>query len=263
MQSQAVRANTSLQQFFEKLVDHYDPTALPKYDELLRVTDQIAARPADEISKALPAVLGALAHPDLNVKIDAAFALSVIGRRPDSAELLRHSLHAIGGLCDLADARLQATPPLIFSELQPSPPSDVIPILLAFLKRTDRNLRAQASAATLLLHLAHDDKSVVAAVRGYFARPMDGATRVAALNALGNAHIEITNSAIIMIAVDSLDNPDAGVRFTAAQVLTRMGQTALVKARPALEKVATRSNEPANVKAAAEQALRSIRSPGS
>jgi hypothetical protein len=103
-----------LQDFFQNLVSHYEASKLPTYEDLLNVTDQIAGMRSEEISSVLPAMFVALTHPDDNVKLDAAFALVVIARRPDSAVLLRKYVNAISDLFDSGDSRLQATPSWFF-----------------------------------------------------------------------------------------------------------------------------------------------------
>jgi HEAT repeat protein len=228
------QAAPSLQEFFQALVQHYDPSSLPRYEDVLKVIDQIPSASSEDVSKALPAIFVALMHPDDNVKIDAAFALSIIGRRPDSAELLKDHIITIGNLFDLSDPRLQATPTLVFLNLKPKPPPEVVPLLLTFLKRTDRDQKAQGSAVLTLVRLAPEKPEVISAIREFLSRPLETSTRVGVLNGLGDPRVK--DPQIIDMVSASLDDPDLGVRFTAIQVLTRMGPSALQQAEPTLKK---------------------------
>lgn len=156
----------SLQEFFQDLVKHYDPSSLPKQEDLLRVTDQIRSeRPAD-IAAALPAIFTALAHPDNDVKRYAAAALYSITLRPDRVELLKDHIEQIDAMFDLSDERLQAVPTLLYMNWKPMPP-EVVPALVSFLRRTDRDPTAQASAVFTLVKLAPDKPEVVAANRRF------------------------------------------------------------------------------------------------
>ncbi len=247
----------SVREFFQALVEHYSPSSLPKYEDVLRVVDQIAGAHPEDISNALPAIFTALAHPDDNVKIDAAFALTAIGRRPDSAKLLRNYIGAISDLFNLSDPRLQATPTLIFPGLRPAPPPEVLPLLVTFLKRTDRDPKTQAAAIFALVRIAPEKPEVAAAIQEFLSRPLDSSSRIDVLNALGNPRMR--DVGIIRMVINSIDDPDQGVRFTAIQALTRMGQHALLQAEPALRQVAEDPKQPAEVKAAATEALQKIR----
>lgn len=50
--------------FPKTLVQHYDPSSLPKYDDVLKVVDQIPVARAEATTKALPAIFRALSHTD-------------------------------------------------------------------------------------------------------------------------------------------------------------------------------------------------------
>ncbi len=246
----------SLEEFYQALVQHYDPSSLPKFEDLLKVTDRIAGARAEDITRALPAIFLALAHQDDNVKIYAASALLAISRRVDSAQLLTKYVGDIGILFDSSNPRLQATPTMIFLNMRPAQPPEVVPLLLAFLKRTDRDPNAQGGAIFTLVRIAPENPEVIAAIREFLSRPLDITTRIGALNALGNPNVK--DVGLIAMVITSLDDSDPGVRFTAAQVLWRMGKNALLQAEPALQRLANDPKQPANVTAAAKEALKGI-----
>jgi HEAT repeat protein len=194
-----------LQDFFQNLVSHYEASKLPTYEDLLNVTDQIAGMRSEEISSVLPAMFVALTHPDDNVKLDAAFALVVIARRPDSAVLLRKYVNAISDLFDSGDSRLQATPSLIFLNLKPAPP-EIAPPLVEFLQRKDRDPGAQASAITPLLIVAPENLEAIDAVTTFLSRPLNSEAKIAACNGLSNPRLSIAR--VILSARCSGLRPD-------------------------------------------------------
>ena len=253
------QAAPSLQEFFQGLVQHYNPNSLPKYEDVLKVVDPIAGARHEDIANALPSLFVALAYPDDEVKIDAAFALTVISRRPDSAELLKSDIKNISTLFDSSDSRLQATPTLVFLNLKPAPLPEVLPPLLAFLERIDGDPQAQGSAVFTLVRLAPENPEVIAAIQEFLSRPLDSTTKIGVLNALGNPGMKDTR--IVSVVIDSLDDPDEGVRSTAIQALMRMSQDALRQAAPALRRLVADQKQPARVIAVAKEALQRLRSP--
>jgi HEAT repeat protein len=64
---------------------------------------------------------------------------------------------------------------------------------------------------------------------------------------------------LISLVISSLDDADQGVRLTAIQALTRIGRNALLQARPRLQELAGDPAQPADIRAAAREALRTIR----
>jgi len=247
----------SLQQFFQRLVNDYDPSSLPKYEDVLKVVDQISHARPEDITKALPAILTALAHPDDNLKRDAALAFFAISQRPDSAALLKDQIKRISLMFDLSDPQLQGVPTVIFLNLKPVPPPEVLPYLLTFLKRTDRDPRAQGSAVFALIRIAPDKPEVVAAIEEFLSRPLDSSSRIGALNALGIPSVKDVH--LIAIVIASLDDSDYGVRYTAVQVLRRIGQHAVLQGQSRLQELAGDPAQPADIRAAAREALRTIR----
>jgi HEAT repeats len=229
------KAGPTLREFFQSLVQHYNPSSLPSYSELRRAEDQINGASPQEISAALPAILAALADRDRTVNGYAGSALFRIATRADGAELLRDYVKAIGRhLLASPDAIAQGSEVMILMSIRPSPPPEVRPLFLSFLRREDRNPIAQVDALGYLITQAPEDSGPVAAE--FWHRPMDRNTRIAALNTLANTHS--ADPRIIGLAVSSLDDGDFEVRLAAFQALTRMGPSALQQAGPAMRKVA-------------------------
>lgn len=247
-----------LQGFFQRLVQS-NGSPLPKYEDLLRVTEQIPNTPADKIAHALPVLMSALQNPNDMVKLYAASALSRVSDRADSGKLVSPYIQSIAALSDQQDARLQSTPPVIFLNLKPQPPPEVVPPLLTYLKRTDDAAKAQASAVFTLARIAPENPQVVDAIRGFLSRPLNTRTRIDTMNALGDTRVK--DADIIDTVIKSLDDPDQGVRFTAAQTLRQMGKGAVLQAESALQRVALRADEAAEVKDAAKAALKTIGRP--
>jgi HEAT repeat protein len=249
---------SSLQQFFQALVGHYDAASLPKLDDLMKVTNQIeGARPA-EITGALPAIFVALAHQDDTVKAYAATALFAVARRSDSTALLRSRVDVIGhDLLTATKPETRAGEIIILGSLKPSPPPEVVPIFLTFLKRTDAEAQAQGSAVIFeLVHIAPENPEVIAAVQEFLSGSLDSKSRIDVLNALGDPRVK--DARIIAMMIRALDDPDQGVRFTAAQALAGMGRSALQQAESTLQRLADDPKQPADVRAAAKEALQRI-----
>jgi len=222
--------------------------------------DRIPGTAPNEISNAMPDILAALAHQDDNVKSDALLALFAVAQRADSAALLRNHVDVIGH--DLLTAtttkpETRAGEIIILGMLQPSPPPEVIPIFLTFLKRTDPDAQAQGSGVIFeLVRIAPEDAEVISALRDFLSRPLDSKSKRETLVAVGNSRMK--DGQIIAMMVASLDDPDESVRITAIQVLPRVGQQALQQAEPALQRLVNDTNQPANVRAAAKDALQRL-----
>jgi len=243
--------------FFSNLVEHYSPATLPKYEDVLKVTDQIAGERPEDITKALPAIFTALAFSDGNVKSDAAIALFAISLRPDSAAILGDHVNDISSLFSLPNGHLQNAAVGILSYLRPSPPQEVVPVLLGFAKQTDRDQIAQGSAVSVLLKIAPTRPDVVSAVQGFLARPLTLQTKEGVLNGIASSHT--TDQHLVQMLITALDDPNEGIRFTAAQGFQRMPKEAVLHALPALQRLAVDSSQSAEVKAAASVALQKVR----
>ena len=221
-----------------------------------RVTDQLDRESAQDISKALPSIVVALASPDDQVKNDAADALNHIAARPDSAALLKNYINDIGNLLTLPDKRLQHMGAFMLGNLKPAPPAEIVPPLLAFLNRTDRDLEEQAGVVFYLARSASGDPKVADGIIRFLSRLLDVRTRLDALDGLAAAPIK--NPSLIDSVIASLRDSNQAVRLAAVQTLTRMGKQALLQAEPTLKRVAENTDEPAEVKDAAKKALEEI-----
>jgi len=252
-----LRAQTpSIQEFYQTLVA--EGHGAPSLEALMRVTKQISGARPEEITKALPAIFAALAHQDEGVKHNACSALFEIARRPDGAALLRNHINELGQLLLTSpnpDTRAGAI--IILGSIKPMPPPEVVPIFLTFLKRTDTEVQAQGSGIIFeLVHIAPENPEVIVAVQDFLSRPLDSKSRRDALAALGNPRVK--DAQIIAIMIASVDDPDQGIRITAIQALAGVGLQALQRAEPALQRLANDRNQPADVRAAARDALQRL-----
>jgi len=249
---------SALQEFYQALVQN--PSSPPAYENLRKVTGQIEKLRPEEIIKALPSILAAQAHQDNTVSGYAASALFRIALRPDSAELLRGQVGPIGHELNSPTPERRAAAMVILATLKPVPPPEVVPILVTFLKRTDADAQAQGSSAIFeLVRIAPENPEVKAAVRDFLSRPLDSKSKREALVAVGKPTVKDAQIVAMMIA--SLDDPDMGVRISAAQALSGMGQQALQQAEPVLQRLANDPNQPADVRTAARDVLRKLHPP--
>jgi hypothetical protein len=133
----------------QTLQGFYDPSSPPKYENLRRVTGQIEGLRPEEITSALPAIFAALAHQDNTVQGYADSALYAIAQRPDSAALLRSHVDVIGhNIFTSPNPDTRGAEIVILGSLRPTPPPEVVPIFLNFLKRTDPDAQAQGAATS-------------------------------------------------------------------------------------------------------------------
>jgi HEAT repeat protein len=223
----------------------------------VNITGQIAGERPDDINKSLPAIFAAFGHQDDTVKAYAATALFEIARRPDSAALLRSHIGDIGHeLLTSPKPEMRAGAMTILGMLQPPPP-EVVPIFLNFLRRTDLDSQAQGAGVIFgLVQVAPENPEVIAGIQEFLSRPLDTRARIDTLNALGNPQVK--DMRIVSTIISTLDDPDQGVRSTAIQALMRMNQDALRQAEPALRRLAADPKQPAEVTAAAKDALQKL-----
>jgi hypothetical protein len=245
----------ALVQFVRSLEVSRQGGSLPSYDELLAVQHQSLQASATEISDALPGLLAIFQTNNQDAQIYAAALLLTIGERADSSKLLRPYLRPIGGLFSAADPRLQGTPILLISRMDPVPP-EAAPMLIDFLSQGGRDPMSQASAVALLVHLAPNDGPTLNAVNSFLSKKLEPDVQVATLNALRGA--TVTDEYLIDRVVALLSNSDPAVRFTAAQVISTMGRSALLRAEPELRNIVRNPNESAETRAYAEQGLKTI-----
>jgi hypothetical protein len=252
-----VQASPPLEAFFERVLQN--PSALPKFEELLEMSDGIATMRPDAISHSLPTILTALSHQDKEVKAYACSALFAIAGRSDGAKLLRSHINAIGqDLLTNPFQNIQAGEIGILGRIRPPLPEGVV-LLLSFLKQTDRFPNAQGGAIFELLHMAPEKPEVVTAIQEFLSRPLDSTTRIGILNALGNPVVK--DPQIIAFVLAALDDPDPGVRSTAIQAAMRIGKPALQAGETILTRLAADSTQSAEIQNYAKQALAQLHRP--
>lgn len=197
---------SSLEEFFNTVLRN--PSTLPKFDDLHRVTAGIAdARPQD-IRRALPAISTALAQNNEQVKAPACTALFAIAGRSDGAELLKTRIGTIGeDLLTSPFENIQAGEVVILGRLRPTPPK-VVPLLLTFVKQADRNSNVQGGAIFELVQIAPENPEVIAAIEDYLSRQLDSSARIGVLNALGNPNVKDTQ--LIAMIGASMNDPTPG-----------------------------------------------------
>ena len=255
MRAQTRTQGPSLQEFYQALVA--EGHSAPSLEALMGVTKQISGARPEEITKALPAILAALAHQDEGVKHNACAALFEIARRTDGAALLRNNINDVGHLLLTSpnpDTRSGTL--VILGALQPSPP-EIVPIFLTVLKRTDTDVQAQGPGIIFeLVHIAPENPEVIATVREFLSRPLDNKTKVDVLTALGDPRIK--DAGIIAMVISSLADPYPDIRVASIQALIEMGRSTLQQAEAALQRLANDPGQPANVVADAKAALQKL-----
>lgn len=93
-------------------------------------------------------------------------------------------------------------------------------------------------------------------MREFLSRPLDTKSKVDVLNALGDPRVK--DARIIAIVINSLDDPDPGIKVASIQALMGMGRSAWQQAEPALQRSANDPGQPANVVAEAKTALQKL-----
>jgi hypothetical protein len=255
--SQSSKPILSIGDVFRDLVEHYDSSSASEWDNsLINAGDCILAASTAEISNSLPAIFVALGHKDENVKLKAAFALSLISQRQDAASMLGKHVPEIADLYNSKDPRLQATPNAVFSSLYPTSP-EVLPLMLTFISRSDRALAAQSGAVCALMTIAPADPRVLTALEQFMSRPLEAESRINTLHGIRVSHISDTYR-VRKVVIEALDAPEKDVKLTAIEVLQRMGPDALLQSEPQLRKLTQNSAETVEVKDAAHRALRQV-----
>jgi len=249
-------APPSLQQLFQELVQQHSSGHPPTYDDVLRVAHRAEETTPKDVTDAMPLIMAALQSPDIDLHTDAALVIWGVGSRVDALELLRGQYQALAQLLLSPDERLQMTPIFLFNELRPKAPPEVIPILLQFLGRPNRDAKAQAGAVGILVRIAPQDPQVIASIRAYLSKPQDTSSRINTLNALRG--MKTSDDELIAAVITSLGDSDPGVRFTAVQVIPTMGPNALRQAEPALRKMIANAEEAPGTQATAKQALEQV-----
>jgi hypothetical protein len=204
--------------------------AVPAYDQLLAVTDQIPGLSGDELTAALPSIFSAMST-DGPAGIQAAFALSVVSRRPDASAILKNYLPQIASLLDRSDSRLKATASLIFVRMNPPPTQFALPILAQFVAGTGSGSE-KAQAVWGMIKMAPADIRTEGAVLSLLGGPLDQPSLIAVLSAAGDP--TVTSPKIIAGIAHFLTDKDEQLVVAAIQAIGRIGAVAVTQTLGAL-----------------------------
>jgi HEAT repeat protein len=246
-----------IREFYLSLVR--SPESVPKYDDLLAIQGLIGSATPAEMSLALPDIIGALESDNEEVRVYAAAGLFAVSSRDDSSRLLAKYVRQLATLLQDPAPRLQAAGVTILGAMRPKPPAEVVCLLIDFIRDGARIRAAQASAVFQLLRIAPADPDVAGAVVAHLALDLPPHHRINVLNALGQRTIQ--TPAVIRSVIQHLQYSEEPVRFTATQVLSRMGRDAVRTAAVDLRRVADDPRESRRTKSAALEALRLSRAP--
>lgn len=252
----SAQTTNSLQGIFQRLVQNFGTPAQPKPEEIRNVEEKIAELSPADIRSALPSVKVALQDRHEKVQATASSALFSISLRSDSADLLNPYIDDIGQLFNSPSRRVTGYAALIVLNLRPAPPPEVVRLMLASLNQANP-AEAQISAVAALVRLAPENPDVVAAVLKFLSRPLDVDTRIAALNAIHTSRVN--DPGVQDAVIKALNDPHPGVKVAAIGTLDRMGPEAVGKAKSRLQTFTKEPNEPVRVRAAAQDALKEIK----
>ena len=257
-QSKTIPAQTpNLREFFRGLVEHYNPATVPDRTTFLNVSDQIPSASPQDISDVLPSIGAAVKHADQKVKSYGALALAVISQRTDGADLLRNYTDDVIGMLNGDNKPLQRISVTILSNIAPRLPDQTSPAMLEYVSKNNTDPEIQAGVLFALIRTAPTDPRVTDITKHLLSKPLDREPKIAVLNAVGTPRMR--NQDVRNLVIGELSNTDQGVRMTAIQTLRRMGPDAVLRAEPALQQLATGETQPQQVKAAAKQALATIK----
>jgi hypothetical protein len=198
---------------------------------LLQLTDQIATLSKTQVEDTLPSIFGAL-KLDTESGVQAAFALTVIARRPDSRELLRPWLSDVAELLKRSDSRLKATVSVVFQRINPPPVDVAVPVLSAFITSPSYDMQDKVDPLMALVRLAPSEPATESCATYILGSSLDASTRAAALRALGSNQIKSTK--IIDLIVSNLLSVDEHVVLASIQSIEQIGLAAVVQAKAAL-----------------------------
>ena len=233
-------------------------------EDMKAVATWVNATESTQLAAVLNANVAGLSATDTETEICSAHVLLDVALRQDSAALLRPRVQDIGAILNNSpNPRLQRSMGIILTVLRPQPPPEVIPPLLQFLNRQDRDVTLQAAAVAPLVRIAGLDSAVAAAVMQFWSRPLDRQSRQAVINGLGNPNVQ--EPRLVTLVVNAIGDQDPYVRFSAIQATQRIGNVALRQAEPALRTLAASTpdtNAPGDIeartRALAREALREI-----
>ena len=243
----------SLPVAFQNLISGHSRAATYE-DNALKVADLVPTASQEEVSRTLPEIQIAISQQDETIKKFGAYILTIISFRSDSSHLLGDHVQEIAPLLNEKDAHLQQEAVLVLGGMKPISPRTVVPPLLDFVHRTDRDPIAQVNALSDLLRLAPAD--VAPGLKRFASRILDSPTKEALANAIANSKTDDSEAADVLITL--LDDSDEQVRFQAAQAFQRMPKKSVARARAALNERRASPEESQEVKEAARQALTTL-----
>jgi hypothetical protein len=257
LSSQTAAVETSLpsvRSFYEAIAR--SPSEVPADKVVMDVTQQIPAASHSEVVAALPSILRAFNHENEAVKLAAAAGLIAVALRPDSASLLAAHVDLLAGGLASNNKRLRSTTLFVLGTMNPSPTGEVINLLIAYVGQPDGDPELQAGAIFPLARHAPENPDSLAAIRLFLGRPLALRTKIGALNGLGTSAVKDPH--LIAMVTAALDDPEEQARFTAAQVLGRMGPLAVLQAEPNLRRIAGDGAQSEQVRMAAREALKTL-----
>ncbi len=249
----------SVRESFQAMLQRDGAIRSSSPDELVQFDEQVAAASPDEIAAALPVMVAALSVPDDRARRTCVMAILSVSLRMDSPALLGQSIGAVAGILDFSDAPQQRVGVVIMSNVlsrAPTPPPGALTPVIAFLKRSDRDIEAQSVAVSVLARAAPEDAGVTETVSAFLSRQLDAQFRVRALDGLVSPRLK--DIKLIDSVAASLEDPDDAVKGAAINALTKIGPQAIVQAEPALLKLLQQPGHPANLRLAATNALSKI-----
>jgi hypothetical protein len=226
-------------------------TPLP-YDKLLGITDQIAALSKEQAQYALISIFELLKQ-DSESGVQAAFALTVISRRPDSGDLLGPWVQAITSLLYRPDPRLKAAASVVFQRMNPKPVASAVPALSAFIHDAKFNMADKIDPMMALVRMAPTDPITEKCALLILSADLDGQTAAAALNALGNR--QITSTKIVDAVASRLSSSDDGVVISAIQALGRIGPDAITRSQATLQRLSSDTSRVSAIRRLASNVL--------
>ncbi len=253
--SGSAQIGTSVERYFEQVVNSNDPSAVPSLESAYVVLKQIPDLSSDEVAETVPILMVGLANKFGNVKLHAEAAMLAIGQRPDGATLLKPAISSIAGMLeDKSDPRIPRMAGVVLSTMHPRPLPEIIPLVLTFVQRSDQNLDNRAIMSGFLMQWASDQPEALAAIENVAAQPLTPATREAFLDAIGLERG--TNERLNALVAAALRDPSSRVRRRAIYHVSRMGASMLAKAATDLQRIAVDPGETDENRAAAQKALR-------
>lgn len=247
---------TSVRGLFQQLIASYSPEHPPELSTLERIQNLALTTTSQDVSDAMPLLSSTLRSNGNEIKIYAVAVVTAVARRPDSASLLHDYLKDITQLLASDDERLYDGALFSLYSLQPKPPQDVIDSCITFLERTDVQDVKRPAAIGVLLKAAPDDDRVRTSIRQFLSRQIDANARMRVYVELATPRFK--NSPLAELVASSIDDSNEYVRASAIRTVEKIGGSVLAESKPKLEVIASSPKEAAEVRAAANEALRSL-----